>query len=49
MQFHVFLHGWLLASKDNEKTIFIMPWRIFYYKVMSFGLKNAEGHDDFIS
>jgi len=38
-----------MASKDNEKTIFVTPWRIFYYKMMPFGLKNAEGHDDFIS
>src|ERR1051325_10049897 len=30
-----------MAPKDMEKTSFIMPWGIFFYKVMSFGLKNV--------
>jgi len=30
-----------MASEDMEKTTFITLWGTFYYKVMSFGLKNA--------
>ena len=30
-----------MALKDMEKTNFITLWGTFYYKVMSFGLKNA--------
>ena len=30
-----------MASKDMEKTTFITQWSTFFYKVMSFGLKNA--------
>ena len=30
-----------MALKDMEKTTFITLWGTFYYKVMSFGLKNA--------
>ena len=30
-----------MALEDMEKTMFIMPWGNFCYKVMSFGLKNA--------
>jgi hypothetical protein len=30
-----------MAEEDKEKTIFVTPWRVFCYKVMSFGLKNA--------
>ena len=30
-----------MAPKDMEKTTFITQWGTFYYKVMSFGLKNA--------
>ncbi|RDY13870.1 Retrovirus-related Pol polyprotein from transposon 17.6, partial [Mucuna pruriens] len=31
-----------MASHDKEKTTFITTWGTFYYKVMPFGLKNAE-------
>ena len=34
-------HQIALAPKDQEKTSFITPTGNFYYKVMSFGLKNA--------
>ena len=30
-----------MASKDMEKTSFIIPWGTHYYKVMPFGLKNV--------
>ena len=30
-----------MASKDMEKTIFLMMWGTFCYKVMPFGLKNV--------
>ena len=30
-----------MAPEDMEKTTFITPWGTFYYKVMSFGLKNT--------
>ena len=30
-----------MAPEDIEKTTFVTMWGIFYYKVMSFGLKNA--------
>ena len=30
-----------MAPKDMEKITFITLWGTFYYKVMSFGLKNA--------
>ena len=30
-----------MAPEDREKTAFIIMWRIFCYKVMPFGLKNA--------
>ena len=30
-----------MAPKDMEKTTFITLWGTFYYKVMSFGLKNT--------
>ncbi|KAL6313599.1 hypothetical protein AAG906_006968 [Vitis piasezkii] len=32
----------LIAPKDMEKTSFITQWGTYYYRVMSFGLKNAE-------
>ena len=32
----------LMASKDREKIVFITEWGTYYYKVMSFGLKNAR-------
>ena len=35
-------HQIALASKDQEKTFFITPTSNFHYKVMPFGLKNAE-------
>ena len=30
-----------MSSADEEKTAFIMPYDLYCYKVMSFGLKNA--------
>ncbi|RDY05527.1 Retrovirus-related Pol polyprotein from transposon 17.6, partial [Mucuna pruriens] len=30
-----------MAEEDKEKTTFITTWGTFYYRVMSFGLKNA--------
>ena len=30
-----------IVSEDMEKTTFVTLWGTFYYKVMSFGLKNA--------
>ena len=30
-----------MAPEDMEKTTFVTLWGTFYYKVMSFGLKNA--------
>ena len=30
-----------MAPEDMEKTMFVTLWGMFYYKVMSFGLKNA--------
>ena len=35
-------HQIALALKDQEKTFFITPTSNFHYKVMPFGLKNAE-------
>ena len=31
----------LMALEDVEKTSFIIEWGTYYYRVMSFGLKNA--------
>jgi len=31
-----------MHSPDKDKTVFIINWRIYYYKVMPFGLKNVE-------
>ena len=31
-----------LALDDQERTVFVTPIRNYYYKVMSFGLKNAR-------
>jgi len=31
-----------MAEEDKEKTIFVKPWGTFYYKVMSYGLKNVR-------
>ena len=31
-----------MAPKDMEKTTFLTMWGIFCYKVMPFGLKNAD-------
>lgn len=30
-----------MTLEDEEKTIFITPHRLYYYKVMPFGLKNV--------
>jgi len=30
-----------MAPEDMEKTTFVTPWGTFFYKVMSFGLKNV--------
>ena len=34
-------HQIALSTEDREKTAFITPLGVYYYKVMSFGLKNA--------
>ena len=31
-----------MALEDMEKTSFIIEWGTYCYRVMSFGLKNAE-------
>ena len=31
----------MMAPEDREKTSFITKWGTYYYKVMSFGLKNT--------
>jgi hypothetical protein len=31
-----------MAEENKEKIIFVMPWGTFYYKVMSFELRNAD-------
>ena len=31
-----------MSPKDIEKTSFIIEWGTYYYRVMPFGLKNAE-------
>ena len=31
-----------IAEEDQEKTVFITSQRLYYYKVMPFGLKNAR-------
>ena len=43
----IILHGWLIKNnqirmspRDEELTTFCTPKRIYYYKVMYFGLKN---------
>jgi len=33
-----------MAPKDMEKTMLVTLWVTFYYKVMSFGLKNARAN-----
>ena len=35
-------HQILLAMDDQERTTFVTPIRNYHYKVMPFGLKNAE-------
>ncbi len=35
-------HQIALRREDQEKTAFITPRGVFYYKVMPFGLKNAK-------
>ena len=45
---HSFMDGFLgynqikMAPEDMEKTSFITPWGTYCYKVMLFGLKNAD-------
>ena len=34
-------HQILMYQPNEEKTVFIMPHRLFCYKVVSFGLKNV--------
>ncbi|XP_060201150.1 uncharacterized protein LOC132629778 [Lycium barbarum] len=34
-------HQILMNEEDAEKTAFITPWGVYYYRVMPFGLKNA--------
>jgi hypothetical protein len=34
-------HQIILATDDEEKTSFIMPFKIFCYTKMAFGLKNG--------
>ena len=34
-----------MAPKDMTKTTFTIEWRIYYYTVMPFGLKNAGATD----
>ena len=42
-----FLDGFLgynqikIAEEDREKTAFITPWGVYYYKARPFGLKNV--------
>ena len=31
-----------MDEEDANKTTFIMPWGVYHYRVMSFGLKNVE-------
>ena len=31
-----------MAPEDMENTTFLTMWGTFYYKIMPFGLKNAE-------
>ena len=31
-----------MAEENKEKIIFVMPWGTFYYKMMSFELRNAD-------
>ena len=35
-------HQISLATEDQEKTAFVTPIGNYHYKVMPFGLKNAE-------
>jgi hypothetical protein len=37
-------HQMALHPDEEDKTTFITPQDIYCYKVMSFGLKNAEQH-----
>jgi len=32
----------MVENNNNKKTIFIMYWETFYYKVMLFGLKSMS-------
>ena len=32
----------LMDEEDAEKTLFITPWDVYHYRVMSFGLKNSN-------
>ena len=35
-------HQILMFQLNEEKTVFIMPHGLYYYRVMSFGLKNVR-------
>ena len=47
-EMHIFVdcyagyHQILMDKEDAEKTTFITPWGVYHYRVMSFGLKNAN-------
>lgn len=42
MDAHFWYNRILMAKTDEEKTSFITDWGTYCYKVMSFGLRNAD-------